>query len=133
MIEDLAALGPMAVKLKRYDMKKTILALFCVLVLSGVSLADDVTLPYNVVVSEPLTDKVERISVSFFWEAGGNYVLIKYELWDNARAKLIEENVIRLEDVSFNDFVADYGLTLQSRANAAINQHIQANHTIQAK
>ena len=133
MIEDLAALGPMAVKLKRYDMKKTILALFCVLVLSGVSLADDVTLPYNVVVSEPLTDKVERISVSFFWEAAGNYALIKYELWNSDRTGLIEENVVRLEGTSFNDFVADYGATLQSRSNVAINQHIQANHTTQAK
>ena len=114
-------------------MKRIILALFCFLIFSGVSVADDVTLPYNVVMSDPLTDKAARISVSFFWEAAGNYALIKYELWNSDRTVPIEENVVRLEGTSFNDFVADYGATLQSRSNAAIGQDIQSNHATQAK
>jgi hypothetical protein len=115
-------------------MKKLILiSMFVFLFCSVGWTAEDVVLPYNVVVSDPLTDKAARLDVSFTWNPGQNYCMIRYELWSNDRLELLEKQTVRLEGSDFIDFVDGYGATLQTRANAVINTDIQSKHATQAK
>lgn len=115
-------------------MKKFIVCFIILLVFVEYSIAGDpVTLPYNVVISDPLTDQADRIHIRFYWDATGAHCEFRYALWNQARTKIIEEYSFIIDGQDLIDFTAGYAATLQSRANTLMSDHLQTERTTQAK
>jgi hypothetical protein len=91
-----------------------------------------VTVPKNIVVKEPLADKVNKDHVRFYWDAAAPYAVIYYQIQDDTGRDL-EEEFIKLEGADFTAFVADIGNTIKTRSEAAIWTDLQAKYTVQNK
>ena len=106
-----------------------------------------VDLPYDVVISDPLTDKVEKMSIKFkFYQDGNHHAVLTYRLLNNDRTKVIDEYSFIIRNVvddpgtpeneattDFTDFILGFGGTLDSRAATAMNQDLQSRRETQAK
>ena len=114
-------------------MKKLLIVLMSICLFTGVGFCgEDVTLPYNVNFSD--TDKAERVDILFTFNSTGNHTAtIKYSLWNSDRTEVVVSKTIVIEGTAFDNFVAGYGSTLQSRADALCSQDIQSRYSTTPK
>ena len=128
-----------------------------------------VELPYDVVISEPLTHQAEKMSIKINWDADGrHFATLTYKVLNPSKTRTLYtysftiankldnpysitaectdvgipwalctgagtcENDCDESTTDFNDFVAGFATTLNSRAEAAMSQDLQKRHTTQA-
>jgi len=94
---------------------------------------DPVTLPYNVVVGDPLTDKAERVYIKFFWDGEGAKCELAYEIWNNDRTILLDEYATIVTGQDLIDLTAGYASTMLSRTNVIMSDHLKTQRTWEAK
>lgn len=91
-----------------------------------------ITVPKNILVHTPMTDKVNKDHIRFYWDAVAPYAVIYYQLEDDD-GKKIEDRFVKIEGAAFTTFVTGFALDLKNRAEAAVWADIQANFTVQDK
>ena len=114
-------------------MKKLIFILL-LLVPSYLYAGEMVTLPYDVVISQPLTDKAEKMVVSIHYSEDGNhYAMLEYRILNQTKTATLYSYSFRIDGTDFTDFVQGFAATLNTRAEAAMSQDLQSRHITQAK
>ena len=84
-------------------MKKIVMVLMLCLVPFISFASEDIILPYDVIVSDPLTDKSEAMTVTVtFNNDNKHYAILKYRVMNNTRTGVLFENSFRVYDVPDN-------------------------------
>ena len=97
-------------------------------------MGEKVTLPYNVVVSDPLTDKAEKISAEFIYSGDGNHFCrITYKLLNTLETETLGEFTFDVTGAEFTALVAGIGGTLKTRLDAEMSTDLQSRRTTQPK
>lgn len=86
------------------------------------------TLAQNIVLTNPTTNTVELLDLTFHY-ADPYYATLRYQVLDSA-GKIRGKHTIRIEDAAFTDLVSGFGPTLLTRCDALIWTDIQANYAI---
>jgi len=107
--------------------------IFLLLLLPTVTFADEVTLPYNVVISDPLTDAGDRKSIKVNFD--DNTALIVYELWNDDRTDLIERISYTIDGAELITILggASAAAAFKSAVSSSMSTHLQSRRETQAK
>ena len=148
---------------------KRFMILLMLLIPCALYAGEYIDLPYDVVLSDPLTHQGEKMSVKINWDDNGNhYATLTYRLLNPAKTEVLKTYSFTIANkldnpysitaectdvgvpwalctgagtctndcdestTDFNDFVAGFATTLNSRAEAAMSTDLQKRHTTQA-